>query len=135
MRRRLATFGIALLLLPTLAAADMEKGEPSASGPAVVRLAVSPGTLEPRDLELRPGRYIFMVTNQGVDHPIDFVLKRVEGQDAEGKADPRPVRGARLTRLIRNGETSSTPVVDLKPGSYAYVSPLNNSPECSLIVR
>jgi len=135
MRTRRATFGIVLLLLPTLAAADIGKGELSSSGPTVVRLAVSPGTFEPRDLELRPGRYIFMITNQGVDHPIDFVLKRVEGQDADGKADPRPVRGARLTRLIRNGETSSTPVVDLKAGSYTYVSPLNNTPECSLIVR
>ncbi len=59
----------------------------------------------------------------------------MEGQNAQGETDPKPVRSARLTRLIRNGETSSTAVVDLKPGTYVYDSPLNNTPQYTLTVR
>lgn len=135
MTKRLALLGIALLLAPSLAAAGQETGERSNSGPTVVRMAQSPGAFEPQTLELRPGQYIFMVTNQGVEHEVDFVLKRMEGQNAQGEADPKPLRGARLTRPIRNGETSSTPIVELKAGTYVYDSPLNKTPEYTLTVR
>ncbi len=135
MTKRLALLGIAVLLVPSLAAAVEARGENSASGPTIVRMVQSPGVFEPQNLELRPGRYIFMITNLGVDHQVDFVLKRMEGQNAQGGADPKPIRSARLTRLIRNRETSNTAVVELKPGTYIYDSPLNNTPEYTLTVR
>jgi hypothetical protein len=134
MTKRLALLGIALLLALTLAAAAEAKEE-AVAGPTVVRLVQSPGAVEPQNLELRPGRYLFMVTNQGVDHEVDFVLKRVEGIGSRGEVDPKPVRSARLGRLVRSGETSSTSIVDLKPGTYTYSSPLNHTPEYTLTVR
>ena len=104
-------------------------------GPVVVRLVQEPGGFEPRNLELKPGRYIFMVTNQGVDHEVDFVLKMIRSAETADDPSERPVRNSRLSHRIGNGDTASTPIVDLKAGSYVYSSLLNPTPEFGLVVR
>jgi hypothetical protein len=110
-------FVVALLL----AASGMVRGAGALeAGPQVVRVILQGGAFDPATLRLAPGRYLFMVTNADVDGPVDFRLTRHD----DGRNEDRAVRGARLGHAVKRGETSSTPVLDLQAGSYAYGSPL-----------
>jgi plastocyanin len=126
-----ATLGMAISMSP---GADRGR-DARIEGPVVVRLVQGPGSFEPQDLELKPGRYIFMVTNQGVDHEVDFVLKMTRSAEMTDDPSGRPVRNSRLSHRIGNRETASTGIVDLKAGSYVYSSALNPTPEFALAVR
>src|SRR2546425_467151 len=81
---------------------------PEIAGPIVVKLVEGQGRFEPKSLELRPGQYIFMVTNQGVDHPVDFVLKLTRTDRVGDDPSGRPLRGSRLSHRVGDGETAST---------------------------
>jgi hypothetical protein len=131
MMAAVVTLGMTVSALP---GADRGR-DPQADGPVVVRLVQGPGSFEPRNLDLKPGRYIFMVTNQGVDHQVDFVLRMTRSAEAADDPSDRPVRNSRLSRRIASGETASSGIVDLKAGTYVYGSELNPTPEFSLVVR
>lgn len=133
-RNFVAAVAVLMTTISLSPAADRERA-PENAGPAVVRLVETPGAFEPKDLELRPGKYIFMVTNQGVDHPVDFVLTMTKSDEVAEGSSGRPVRNSRLSRRIGNGETASSGIVELKPGTYAYGSALNPTPEFTLTVR
>ncbi len=82
-------------------------------------------------LRLRPGKYIFRVTNKNVPYPLGFWLR-------ERSYDWRnPLH--RLTKIsisgggLDPGKTLDY-TVDLKPGEYLYSCPLNTTPDYKLIV-
>ncbi|HEU4402230.1 MAG TPA: hypothetical protein VFT43_09005 [Candidatus Polarisedimenticolia bacterium] len=115
-------------------AADQGHGAP-ADGPTIVKLVETPDTFEPASLDLRPGAYIFMVTNRGVNHPVDLMLKTAETEESSDSVSHRIVPNSRLTRRAGNGETSSTRVVELKAGTYTYSSGVGRPQEFTLTVR
>lgn len=82
-------------------------------------------------ITLKPGRYVFQVTNKNVPYELGFWL-RSKDYDWRNPAH-------RLTRTSVSGgglELGSTKeyVVELKPGEYVYSCPLNPTPDYRLIV-
>ncbi len=78
-------------------------------------------------LELKPGRYIFRVGNQGVPYEVGFWLR---GAGVIGRAKMPSVSGGGLTRgVTRDYE------IELVPGEYLYSCPLNTTPDYRLIVK
>ncbi len=82
-------------------------------------------------LELKPGDYIFRVTNRDVPYELGFWLRDI---DYDWR---NPLH--RLTKTsvsgggIQLGQTKDFPVT-LKPGTYLYKCPLNPTPDYKLIV-
>ena len=79
-----------------------------------------------KTIELKPGRYIFRVTNKNVPYPLGFYL-----------------RGSGLRRFtlpkVSGGGLSLGKSIDyeinLKTGEYVYSCPLNPTPDYRLVVK
>lgn len=80
-----------------------------------------------RVLELKPGKYVFRVTNKSVPYELGFWLR---GEGVVGRATLPSVSGGGLT----TGKTQDY-VIELKPGNYVYSCPLNPTPDYKLVVR
>ena len=81
---------------------------------------------EAKVLELKPGRYVFRVSNKNVPYELGFWLR---GDGLINLARLPSVSGGGLT----TGKTQDYPI-DLKPGEYIYSCPLNPTPNYKLIV-
>jgi plastocyanin len=92
----------------------------------VVKLVQTPGEFKTTKLNLKPGNYIFEVTNKGIDHEVAFFLTQ------DGKTQ---IENSGLPNTLKNGETARTGVVTLKPGSYEYSCPLNPTPHYKVNVK
>ncbi len=79
-----------------------------------------------KPLELKPGKYIFRVTNQNVPYELGFYLR---GQGL-GRLTLPKVSGGGLT----TGKTQDYHI-DLKAGSYVYSCPLNPTPDYPIVVK
>ena len=80
---------------------------------------------EAKVLELKPGKYIFRVTNQDVPYPLGFWLRGA----GFGRLTLPSVSGGGLSL----GATKDY-VIDLEPGEYYYSCPLNPTPDYRIIV-
>ncbi len=78
-------------------------------------------------LILKPGRYIFRVTNENVPYELGFWLR---GDGLINRATLPSVSGGGLTE----GATRDYEVV-LEPGEYLYSCPLNPTPDYKLVVE
>lgn len=78
-------------------------------------------------LRLRPGKYIFRVTNRDVPYELGFWLR---GKSLAGRVTLPSVSGGGLLK----GKTQDY-AIDLKPGDYVYSCPLNPTPDYPLIVK
>ena len=78
-------------------------------------------------LVLKPGRYVFRVTNKNVPYELGFWLR---GDGLVSRLRLPSVSGAGL--MI--GETQDYEI-DLTPGEYVYSCPLNTTPDYKLVVR
>jgi hypothetical protein len=77
-------------------------------------------------LRLKPGKYLFKVTNENVPYPLGFWVR---GDGVLNRARLPSVSGGGLTMgKSRNYE------IDLKPGEYVYSCPLNPTPDYKLVV-
>lgn len=77
-------------------------------------------------LALKPGRYIFRVTNRNVSYDLGFWLR---GDGIVNRATLPSVSGGGLgTGQTRDYE------IDLKPGEYVYSCPLNPTPNYKFVV-
>lgn len=78
-------------------------------------------------MQLKPGKYIFRVTNRDVPYELGFWLR---GAGIAGRVALPSVSGGGLV-------TSKTQdyAVDLKPGQYLYSCPLNTTPDYQLLVK
>jgi hypothetical protein len=85
------------------------------SASAEQRLAVS------KTISLKPGKYIFRVTNKDVPYMLGFYLR---GAGVLNYATLPRVSGGGLT----TGKTQDY-AIELKPGSYVYSCPLNPTPD------
>jgi hypothetical protein len=115
-----------------LAACSSRPAAPAAAAPAadtvqVVRLVQVPGRFTDTALTLKPGRYIFEMTNAGIGHEVGFWLRA----GAEGEGLP----GTESMGHITDGQTARTGVVELRAGEYRYSCPLNPTPDFTLRVE
>ncbi len=82
-------------------------------------------------LELKPGRYVFRVTNENVPYELGFWLREADydWRNPVHKLSKISVSGGGLGQ----GKTKDYEV-ELKPGSYVYSCPLNPTPDYKLVV-
>ena len=82
---------------------------------------------EAKPLQLKPGKYVFRVTNKNVPYELGFWLR---GESVAGRVIlPSVSGGGLMPGKTRNYE------IELKPGEYVYSCPLNTTPDYKLIVR
>ena len=81
---------------------------------------------EAKVLELKPGKYIFRVTNQDVPYQLGFWLRGA----GLGRLLLPSVSGGGLTL----GATKDY-AIDLEPGEYLYSCPLNPTPDYWIVVK
>ena len=82
---------------------------------------------ESKPLELKPGRYVFRVTNQDVPYSLGFWLR---GKGLVGLATKPSVSGGGL----EEGQTKDFEI-ELVEGEYLYSCPLNPTPDYRLVVK
>jgi hypothetical protein len=82
---------------------------------------------EAKTIELKPGRYVFRVTNRNVPYELGFWVR---GASLKDRALLPSVSGGGLT----TGKTQDY-AIELKPGDYLYSCPLNPTPDYRLVVR
>ena len=80
-----------------------------------------------KPLELKPGKYVFRVTNRNVPYELGFWLC---GASVAGRVTLPSVSGGGLMP----GKTQDY-AIELKPGEYVYSCPLNTTPDYKLVVR
>jgi hypothetical protein len=79
-----------------------------------------------KPLQLKPGEYIFRVTNQNVPYELGFYLR---GEGLNQVTLPK-VSGGGLTKGVTQDYR-----VTLKPGKYVLSCPLNPTPDYPLVVQ
>jgi hypothetical protein len=79
-----------------------------------------------KPMKLKPGNYVFRVTNQDVPYELGFYLR---GAGIKGATLPK-LSGGGLTE----GQTKEYSVT-LKPGTYVFNCPLNPTPDYTLVVQ
>ena len=79
-----------------------------------------------KPMKLKPGKYVFRVTNRDVPYELGFYLR---GKGANQLTLPK-VSGGGLTE----GATKEYEVV-LKPGEYLFSCPLNPTPDYPIVVQ
>jgi hypothetical protein len=77
-------------------------------------------------LELKPGKYIFRVTNKNVPYELGFYLR---GAGFRRLTLPKVAGGGLFTGTTKDYE------VTLKEGEYIYSCPLNPTPNYRLVVK
>jgi plastocyanin len=120
------TIALAILSLVTFSAFSQTK-------PTVVKLVQTPGKFEGQQLKLKAGTYQFEVSNKGVDHEVAFFLQKEE--DKNNKEFSTALKNSGVAKMIKNGETQTTGVVELTKGTYVYSCPLNPTPHYTIIVE
>jgi len=80
-----------------------------------------------RVLKLKPGKYLFRVTNKNVPYELGFWLR---GEGLLGRATLPSVSGGGLTT-----GTTKDYAITLEPGEYLYSCPLNPTPDYRLVVE
>lgn len=80
-----------------------------------------------KTIVLKPGAYIFRVTNKNVPYELGFWLR---GDGLVARATLPSVSGGGLTQ----GKTQDY-AIELKPGEYVYSCPLNPTPDYKLVVK
>ena len=82
-------------------------------------------------LELKPGKYVFRVTNQNVPYELGFWLREEDynWKNPVHQVSKISVSGGGLV----TGKTQDYEV-ELKPGTYLYSCPLNPTPDYKLVV-
>lgn len=102
-------------------------------GVTIVELSQVPGAFETTSLQLKPGKYQFKVTNESVDKEVGFVIQAET--DKDGDVMKTAIPNSFGESMITKGETTTSGIVDLKPGTYVYSCPLNPTPKYNLTVK
>jgi plastocyanin len=89
-------------------------------GQNTIKLEQVKGEFTVHSLTLAPGDYVFEISNNGIDHPVGFVIT------PKGKNDQKyHIKNAYVKKTVSDGESAQTNVVTLAKGEYEYFCPLN----------
>lgn len=116
----------------TLIIAIVISGSAFAQEAKVIQLTQVEGDFkEKKELQLKAGeKYIFEISNEGVDHEVGFVLI------PKGKMEQiHHIKNAYVQKTVANGSSSTSQEVVLEKGEYEYFCPLNPTPHYSIIVN
>ncbi len=92
----------------------------------VIDLTQKVGIFNEGNLKLKPGKNIFSVKNEDVDHEVGFALSK------KGFLMKKNMTGF---GELHEGQTKESEAVDLKPGEYQYFCPLNPTPQYTITVE
>ncbi len=79
-----------------------------------------------KPLELKPGKYVFRVTNSNVPYKLGFYLR---GEGTQQGSLPKVSGGGLTQGLTKDYE------INLKPGKYVFSCPLNPTPDYPVVVN
>ena len=79
-----------------------------------------------KTIELKPGKYVFRVTNENVEYPLGFYLR---GESILDKVRLPKVSGGGLALGVTKDYE-----ITLEEGEYVYSCPLNSTPDYKLVV-
>lgn len=86
---------------------------------------------EAEAITVKPGRYVFRVTNKNVPYDLGFWLREHDYEPGN------PIHKLNKTSVSGGGLKTGTTkdyVVELEPGEYVYSCPLNPTPDYRLVV-
>ncbi|WP_157539274.1 plastocyanin/azurin family copper-binding protein [Nonlabens sp. MIC269] len=89
---------------------------------AHVQLDQIKGEFVQKQITLKPGTYIFDVSNKNVGHEVGFVLVK-KGADISNPKNH--IQTAYVTQAVKTGETQQSNPTKLEAGEYVYFCPLN----------
>jgi len=96
-----------------------------------VKLEQTPGKFTKESLKLKSDTpYVFEISNNGVDHPVGFVLAPKGKTEAENH-----IQEAYVTKVVEDGQVQKSNEVVLDAGEYVYFCPLNPTELYSLSVK
>ena len=131
MSKRILTIAfVAIAILFTLNNVSAQSTDKNVT---VIELTQTTGQFLTQELELKPGKYQFKVSNKDVDKDLGFVIQKSSDKDADVMKTAVP--NSFTTALIKKGETQSTGIVELKAGEYVYSCPLNPTPHYIITVK
>ena len=96
-----------------------------------IKLEQTPGVFTQKTLELKPGKYVFQVSNKDIDHEVAFAL--APKQEVIGDGDY--IKEAFLAHPVSSGQSAKSKEVVLKKGEYVYFCPMNPTPKYTLVVK
>ena len=96
-----------------------------------IKLEQTPGVFTQKTLELKPGKYVFQVSNKNIDHEVAFAL----APKKETIGDGDYIQEAFLANPISSGKSAKSKEVILKKGTYVYFCPMNPTPQYTLVVK
>jgi plastocyanin len=97
----------------------------------VIKLEQTSGAFTQEKLELKPGKYVFEVTNKDVDHEVAFVL--APKKETIGEEDF--IQAAFLATPVADGQSAQSKEVTLAKGEYVYFCPMNPTPKYTITVK
>jgi hypothetical protein len=126
MKNKFLSLAVAIMALSSTACLAQDKA-------TLIKLSETPGQFETKTLKLKSGKYQFEVTNKNVDHEVAFFLQT---ESDKGKKEmSSTVPNSLLPKMLKQGESALTGIVELKKGNYVYSCPLNPTPHYSIIVE
>jgi hypothetical protein len=126
MKNKFLSLAVAVMALSSTACLAQDNA-------TLIKLSETPGQFETKTLNLKPGKYQFEVTNKNVDHEVAFFL---QAEADKGKKEmSSTVPNSLLPKMLKQGESALTGIVELKKGSYVYSCPLNPTPHYSIVVE
>ena len=93
-----------------------------------IKLEQTKGDFNIQGLTLAQGDYVFEISNNGVDHEVGFVIAPKSNPDAH-------IKTGYVQKTIKDGEKSTSKVVNLPKGEYVYFCPLNPTPHYTITVK
>ena len=99
-----------------------------ASTAKTIKLEQTKGEFNIQSLILAQGDYVFEISNNGVDHEVGFVIAPKSNSDAH-------IKTGYIQKTIKDGEKSTSKVVNLPKGEYVYFCPMNPTPKYTITVK
>lgn len=119
--------GIVLLFAMLVGFTSLAQKTMNHSTATIVTLQQKDGEFVQKELNLKPGKYIFEIENVDVKKDVGFWLRTTKADD--------PLTNSDKAGLIKTGTKSKTGEVELKAGEYVYSCPLNPTPNYKITVK
>ena len=125
-------FAVVILAITFSFTAQAQSNMKSDAEVTPVKLEQTKGEFTQKNVTLKEGSYLFLVSNNNAGTDVGFVLVP-EGKDATNPKNH--IQEAYVTKVVKEGATEQSNVVTLSKGTYTYFCPLNKTPQYTLVVE